>query len=308
MAKYNLTEETLRTTLKAWDLPEPVTVWQIPGGFTSEVWLVEANGERFVAKYADQSQRDFEGGLYAAEVAERYGITSGAPIRTKNGAISLLVERPDGESDPLAVLRFVAGDPLNLAESGAASLYGQLLGRMQRIFLDGFGERYIANLFDFILEDDPAVVAQPGLVRLIHETVEAIRHYEAGHTVTYGVIWGDRMEVVREKETGRVGIIDWGTIEYGPLLFDVALAALWLFPEESDAYEKFLKAYLVEAPISESELAGLNYCKALLWARQMRYFAYRVAANVMLGDDNPNGNTENLARSRRELEHLLTIL
>ena len=303
-----ISDETLLTILKAWDLPEPLTIHQLEGGFTSEVWLVEAKGERFIAKYAYQSQRDFEGGLYAAELAEQCGITSGAPLRTKEGAISLLVEGPHGQSEPLAVLQFVAGEALQMSEPDAASLYGQLLGRMQRIFLDGFGERYIANLFDFLLEEDPAIAAQPGLVRLIHQSVEATRHYESQHTVTYGVIWGDRMEIVRQKQTSRVGVIDWGTIEYGPLLFDVALAVLWLFPEESAAYEEFLRAYLVEAPISESELAGLNYYKALLWARQARYFAYRVAAHVMLGDANPDGNAESLARSRQELEQLLAIL
>ena len=308
MAKHKLTKETLLLALKAWNLPEPLTVRRFAEGFTSEVWLIEANGKRFVAKYAYQSQRDFEGGLYAAEVAEQYGIVSGAPIRTKDGELSLLIEGLHGQNDSLAVLRFVAGEPLNLAEVGAASLYGGLLGRMQCILLDGLRERYLVNLFDLILEDDPAVAAQPGLARLIRETVEAIRRYEVGHAVTYGVIWGDRIEIVHEKETGRVGIIDWGTIEYGPLLFDVALATLWLFPEGSAAYEEFLRAYLVEAPISESELAGLNYYKALLWARQARYFAYRVAANVMLGDDNPNGNREKLARARQELEHLLAIL
>ena len=303
-----INDETLLTALKAWHLPELLTVHRLPGGFTSEVWLVEAKGERFIAKYAYQSQKDFEGGLYVAELAEQCGITSGAPLRTRNGALSMPVEGPHGQSEPLALLRFVSGEPLHPSEPDAALLYGHLLGRIHRILLDGFGVKYLANLFDFLLEEDPDVAAQPGLIRSIHQTVEATRNYEFRHTVTYGVIWGDRMEIVREKGTGHIGVIDWGTIEYGPLLFDVALAALWLFPEESSAYEEFLQAYLVEAPISESELAGLNYYKALLWARQAKYFAYRVAANVMLGDSNPDGNAESLARSRHELEHLLAIL
>ena len=303
-----ISDETLFTILKAWDLPEPLTVHQLPGGFTSEVWLIETKEERFVAKYAYQSQEDFECGLYAAELAEEYGITSGAPLRTRDGALSILVEGPYGQSEPLALLRFVPGEPLNLSDSGAASLYGHLLGKFHTIFLAGFGEKYITSLIDFVLQKDPAVAAQPGLPEMLHRTIETILNYEARHTVTYGVIWGDRMEIVREKETGQVGIIDWGTIECGPLLFDVALAALWLFPEGSAAYHEFLRAYLAEAPASESELAGLNYYKVLLWARQARYFAYRVAANVMLGDSNADGNIENLARSRHELEHLLAML
>ncbi len=254
-------DETLRTDLKAWELPEPLTVHRFPGGFTSEVWFVEAKGERFVAKYAYQSQKDFECGLYAAELAEQHGITSGAPLRTSNGALSILLEVPHWQSRSLALLRFVSGEPLHPSELDAASLYGHLLGQIHRIFLDGLGEKNIANLFDFLLEEEPGVAAQPGLVRLIHQTVEVTRNYQSRHAVTYGVIWGDRMEIMREKETGHAGIIDWGTIEYGPLLFDVALATLWLFPEGTTAYEEFLQTYLAEAPISESELAGSTTTK-----------------------------------------------
>ena len=64
--------------------------------------------------------------------------------------------------------------------------------------------------------------------------------YAARHPVTFGVIWADRMEIVREKETGQVGIIDWVAIERGPLAFDVALSLLWLFPEGSPAASEFL--------------------------------------------------------------------
>ncbi|GHO72204.1 hypothetical protein KSC_110960 [Ktedonobacter sp. SOSP1-52] len=77
------------------------------------------------------------------------------------------------------------------------------------------------------------------------------------------MIWADRIEILSERETGHVGIIDWGAIERGPLLFDVALTVLWLFPEGRRMHEEFLQAYLAEAPISTSELEGLNYYKAL---------------------------------------------
>ncbi|MEO8971969.1 MAG: hypothetical protein ABI406_10285 [Ktedonobacteraceae bacterium] len=63
--------------------------------------------------------------------------------------------------------------------------------------------------------------------------------------------------------------------------------------------------------ISDETLLTALKCwhyKALLWARQAGYFAYRVAANVMLGDANPCGNAESLAQSRQELEQLLAKL
>lgn len=124
--------------------------------------------------------------------------------------------------------------------------------------------------------------------------------------MTYGVIWADRVEIVRDPATGRVGVIDWGAIERGPLLFDVALTGLWIFPEGSEAYDEFLAAYLATAPIAPSELEGLKYYKALLWARQAKYFAYRAGTGVTLGDPDPNSNTERLATARRALERCLS--
>jgi Ser/Thr protein kinase RdoA (MazF antagonist) len=102
---------------------------------------------------------------------------------------------------------------------------------------------------------------------LIHQAVEAACSYEKHCQVTTGVIWGDRLEILHELASGQVGIIDWGAIERGPLLFDIALSVLWLFPEGSKMCDTFLEAYLAEAPISVRELDGLRYYKALLWAR-----------------------------------------
>lgn len=304
-----LSEEVLLAALHAWPLPEPHVVRRLPGGFTSDVWRVEASGNAFVAKYAEQSQGAFEGGLAAAELAEHAGISSGAPLRTKVGALSFLVEGPDGQRHPLALLHFVPGAPLNCAEPGAASLYGHLLGWTHRLFLDnGLVEQIPADLYTFLHEDDAFVDAQPGLADLIQQACVAARGDAARRAVTDGVIWADRMEIVCEQETGRVGIIDWGAIERGPLLFDVALTGLWLFPRGSQAYEAFLGAYLAAAPISRGELDGLNYYEALLWARQAKYFAYRVGAGVTQGTPDPSTNTESLAEARQAVEHFLRTL
>jgi hypothetical protein len=67
---------------------------------------------------------------------------------------------------------------------------------------------------------------------------------------------------------------------------------------------------MMNATLSDEthELEGLNYYKALVWARQAKYFAYRVAANVTLGDANPAGNAKRLEESRQQLEHFLPAL
>jgi hypothetical protein len=76
----NLSNETLLAALKAWPLPEPLTFQPLPGGMTGEVWRVEVGDQRFIAKYAYTTQQAFDGGLYAAELVERYGITCGVPL------------------------------------------------------------------------------------------------------------------------------------------------------------------------------------------------------------------------------------
>ena len=228
-----LSEERLLTSLRAWNLSSPLTVTRLPGGATSEVWRVEAEKDCFIAKYADQSREAFEGGLIAAELAEQWGVRSGTPLRTSKGERSILVEGEHGKCWPLALLRFVPGEPLNFSEPDVASLYGRLLGQTHRLLLDGLGENKLFDLYAFLREEDEHVAAQPGLAPLIRQAIETARAYERRNAVTFGVIWADRVEILREKETGHVGIIDWGAIERGPLLFDVALSLLWLFSEMS---------------------------------------------------------------------------
>jgi len=303
-----LSDAALQAGLQAWPLSEPITIQQLPGGMTSEVWHIEAGNRRFVAKYAYTTQRAFEGGLHAAELVERHGISCGAPLRTKQGTLSIMVEDAQGKSRPFAVLRYVPGERLDLSNANAAALYGSLLGRTHSILRAEAGNWCAFDLYDFLLEEDPAVTVQPGLTPLIRGALEAVRVYEAHRPVTSGIIWADAMEIRLDSETGRAGIIDWGAIERGPLLFDIALNESWYFPQGSRAYREFMQAYLRDAPISAGELEGINYYKALLWARQARFYAYCVVENVTLGSSTAASNAENLAKARWELERWLARL
>jgi Ser/Thr protein kinase RdoA (MazF antagonist) len=303
-----LSDAALLAALQTWPLPEPLTIQRLPGGMTSEVWSIEADDQRFVAKYAYTKQAAFEGGLHAAELVERHGVTCGAPLRTKQGALSIMLAGVQGQSQPLAVLRYVPGQHLDLSHPDAAALYGYLLGRTHSILLAESGSWCASDLYAFLLEEDPAVTAQPGLSPLIRQAIEAARAYETRGPVTTGIIWADALEIRFDRKTGRTGIIDWGAIECGPLLFDIALNESWYFPAGSHVHQEFMQAYLREAPIAAGELAGINYYKALLWARQARFYAYCAAENVTLGGSTPASNAENLAKSRRELERWLARL
>jgi Ser/Thr protein kinase RdoA (MazF antagonist) len=219
-----------------------------------------------------------------------------------------MVEGARGQSQPLALLDYIPGKRFYSTEPNAAALYRYLLGRTHSILLAEPDDWCAFDLYDFLLEEDPAVATQPGLALLIRQAIKSAHAYEARRTVTFGVIWADTMEIRLDNDTRRIGIIDWGAIARGPLLFDIALNVLWHFPEGSHAHREFIHAYLNEVPISADELAGIKYYKALLWARQAKFYAYCMAENVTLGGSTPTSNAENRAKSRQELERSLENL
>ncbi len=218
-----------------------------------------------------------------------------------------MIEGAQGQSQPSRAGLCPRGTARSF-QSRCAALYGSLLGRTHSILLAEASGWGIFDLYDFLLEEDPAVTAQLGLTTLIRKTLEIVHAYEARRPVTFGIIWADALDIRLDSETGHIGIIDWGAIERGPLLFDIALNESWYFPEGSQAYRGFIQAYLHEAPIAASELEGINYYKALLWARQARFYAYCVAENVTLGGSTPASNAEKLAKSQQELERCLICL
>ena len=196
----NLSDEMLFAALKAWPLLEPLTIHRLPGGMTSDVWRVEAGQERFIAKYAYTTRQAFESGLYAAQLVQKHGITSGVPLHTKQETLSILVEGRHGQSQPLALLYYVPGERLDPSEPGTASLYGGLLGRTHNILLDESGDWCASSLYDFLFEEASYVAVEPGLAPLIRQAIEAARAYEERSTVTYGVIWADALEIGAKKK------------------------------------------------------------------------------------------------------------
>src|SRR5262245_41803540 len=96
-----LPDEVLTSALANWQLGQPlgrpltITRFKPPrGGTTSDTWYVDTARQRYVAKYSYWPQSTFESGLRAAEIVERQGITSGAPVRTLAGALTVMLPDP----------------------------------------------------------------------------------------------------------------------------------------------------------------------------------------------------------------------
>jgi Ser/Thr protein kinase RdoA (MazF antagonist) len=312
MTYSTLSDDALVTALDAWHLGRQVAIQRLPGGFTSDVWRVDTPRQRLIAKYAYDRREAFERGLLAAEILERHGISSGGPIRTTAGDLTVMLDGPHRRSQPLALLCFVPGIELDWSAAQTPQIVGQLLGRVHAVLHREYPRPANAGeLFAYVTEQSPEVAAQPGLQRLIDRAVAAVRSFEARIPVTYGGMYGDYMEFICDSTTNQVGLIDWGAFDWGPLLFDLAIVDEEFRGAGGAAevqIQQFYSAYLAESPVTAQEVAGVTAYTALHTAQIAKYFAWRLAHNVTRGDDDPDGNARSLAEIRTELEQLLATL
>ena len=111
--------------VRHWHLPEPVQLSDcLESGVTADVWLVtDSHGDRYVAKFIYDNQAGAETGLQVAEqVDANNDLTAGAPVRTHDGELTVMLPSVPGEKHPLALLRYVAGTPAVLSPEERAEL------------------------------------------------------------------------------------------------------------------------------------------------------------------------------------------
>jgi Ser/Thr protein kinase RdoA (MazF antagonist) len=178
------------------------------------------------------------------------------------------------------------------------------LGTIHRVLLEDGALQLQDQLFGYLV-DHNAGGCQPGLQAIVARAVAAVRSFEAECPVTYGPIYGDALQVRVDTRDGSIGLIDWGTVSRGPLLFDVALAVHAAQRAGHVDLTEFFAPYLARAPMRPAELDGLRYYEALMWARSAKYFGYRLQHQVLLGDSRPRANAESLARALAALERLV---
>jgi len=106
-----------------------------------------------------------------------------------------------------------------------------------------------------------------------------------------------------DRVTGRCGVIDWSTALYGPLLYDLASAAMFL--GGLDRAAEMSEAYLATGVLSRAETEeGLALMLRLRWAVQADYFARRITSNDLTGIAGPEDNEKGLEDARRALTAL----
>ncbi|NUR93637.1 MAG: phosphotransferase [Kribbellaceae bacterium] len=263
-----------------WDL-KVSGVEVLGGGMNSATWLAVCGAERVVLKAVGVDDAAFEPGLELAVRLDDAGVITGRPWLSKRGR---LVERVDGRQ--VAVLDFVDGDELVPSDHAAI---GDVLGRVHSAAPVAPGET--ADWLGFLLAFDESLDLEPWIRPAVSS---ALADAIALGPLSWAWLHGDpAAEAFRRQADGRMGLIDWGSAMRGPILYDVASAAMYVGRE-------VVPAYLDRRPDLTAEVErGLDVFLRVRYAVQAGYFAWRITTNLLTGVSGPADNQKGLADARR---------
>jgi Ser/Thr protein kinase RdoA (MazF antagonist) len=262
------------------------------GGMGSETWFVDRGDRRWVAKAVTPDDGNpFAGGLAVACRLEQAGIPAGAPVPARDG--QLVVRAGDAW---LALLTWVPGRALTGQDDTEQDLIGRTLAQVHQALAGHEVEQ--AQRFHWVDPDADYLSLRPWLRPAI---TAALAVLDAAHpdTMSWGLLHTDPApEAFRlDPATGRCGVIDWSCALYGPLLYDLASAVMYV---GGPGHAKTLvRAYLGEGVLGAAEVEhGLAPMLRFRWAVQANYFAWRIAGNNLTGISGPQENEKGLEDAR----------
>lgn len=264
--------DRLRRGLQAWGLGRAEVVPIVPGA-TADVFLVMDSGARWVAKCNYDYREHFEVGLRVSRIVhdriadDRLEVAVAVP--TTAGALTEMVEWPDGHEHPLALLTYVRGDPLTGDEHDAPAIVGDVCGRVHASLLDvGGGEvgvRDVPGEPDFDHPDRDAGEHE-WLHRLARRLDRETRERRGEVRVAVSV-W-DGPDIRRTSTT--VGLLDFGHCGLQPVAHVVANRSLLVSLTDDAALEPFLAAVERHLPLTAAEhelLPRYRMLNAAIYAR-----------------------------------------
>ncbi|MEU4217256.1 phosphotransferase [Actinoplanes sp. NPDC026623] len=263
------------------------------GGMNSATWLVSEGDRRWVAKAVrPDSRRCFAAGLAVAAALEGAGIPAGAPEPTRRAEWVA-----DAGGVPLALLTWVPGEELSGTDD--QRLIGATLARVHRALRDVSvpGEQR----FHWVDVGGEHLGVRPWIRGAVAAAVSAYDELDP-RTLSWGLLHTDPApEAFRlDRATGVCGVIDWSTAVAGPLLYDLASAAM--YAGGPDRAHPLIRAYLDQGVVTAAEVErGLPALVRFRWAVQADYFARRIATGDLTGIDGQAGNEAGLADARAGL-------
>lgn len=233
-----------------WNLSD-VLVTEHHGGMGSATWFVGHRGERWVAKLvAPVAGIQFAGGLALAQRLDQAGIPSGAPLPAGDGRLAV-----DVGAGWLALLRWVPGDPLTGGTTAERELIGTTLARVHEVLAgcDAGGAQH----FHWVDPDAGYLSLRPWLRPAVVAALEAFEAADPGG-MTWGLLHADPApDAFRlDQVSGRCGVIDWSYFLYGPLLYDLASAVMYV--GGPSAGKDLIEAYLRRGTLTAAQVrAGM---------------------------------------------------
>lgn len=247
--------DRLRPALRAWDLDAADVVPIVPG-VTSDVFLVMHGSDRWVAKFNYDYREYFEVGLRASQVVHARTASASfevaVPIPTSSGDLTELVEWPEGEVHPLALLSFVAGDPLTARDPSCVHLLGDVCGRVHAALLDvpprAVGLKELPAEPDGNHPDRDA-----GDFSWLHHVWRELeqRAWSSRSDVRHAVAIWDGPDVRRRREA--VGVLDFGHCGWHSLVHVVANRSLNASLTDEARLASFLESVERHLPLTETE-------------------------------------------------------
>ncbi len=290
-----LAEESARRCLaEEWDLPR-ATLTRLDGGMGSRTWIVDDTGRRWVLKaVAPELGEQLAGGLAVARRLEEAWHPGGCAEPTSSGKLTAA-----SGGCRLGLLAWVPGNPLTGDDERQRRLIGTTLGQVHQA-LSGLTVP-ATQRFHWVDPAAPHLSLRPWLRPAVAAAVAALDR-PGLRAWTAGLLHADPApEAFRlDPAAGRCGVIDWSTALYGPLLYDLASAVMYLGgPARAAA---MTGAYLASGALSRAEAEdGLALMMRFRWAVQADYFARRITTNDLTGISGPQENEKGLEDARRAL-------
>ena len=290
MSEAGLTAALPRLLRDYWGMePSTFIASSGPVGMGSVTTGVDVHGlGRLVAKWVPGvAAKALDRGSAVAEELHRAGLSVGAAVPTATGELSVPLA-----GGRMALLHRVDGQPL----TGASAVDQE---QMARVLAQVHAVRQSWPSSDAYLDD--SLGDARAVEAWVVPAVNAVRaEYRELPPVTWALVHHDPAPEAffRDDMSGVTSLIDWTGAGEGPLLFDLASAAMYLGGRS--CANVFVEHYLQLAPASLRAEAyeHLSFFTRFRAAVQAAYFSTRVAVNNLTGIDSQAENLEGLHHAR----------